>query len=148
MRHSTLPLGTPPTHSAPTPTTYLAPQHAPFSFIHSHPPATATPAAMHAPSHCNVPYTADLGNRIHRLTSSPTLFHTLYALLTPFRALYAYAGKVPSRLCQSMSSLQKRQFRLHHLHLLPSPSSPPPMSVRIRSTQSGNGLTIRRHRIR
>jgi hypothetical protein len=40
----------PPTHSAPMPTTYSAPPRAPFSFIHSHPPAAATPAAMHAPS--------------------------------------------------------------------------------------------------
>jgi hypothetical protein len=27
---------------------------------------------------CNVPYTADLGNHIHRLTSSPTLVHADY----------------------------------------------------------------------
>jgi hypothetical protein len=40
----------PPTHSAPTPTTYLAPPCTPFSFIRSHPPAATTPAAMHAPS--------------------------------------------------------------------------------------------------
>jgi hypothetical protein len=41
----------PPTHSAPTPTTYLAPPCTPFSFIRSHPPAAATPAAMHTPLH-------------------------------------------------------------------------------------------------
>jgi hypothetical protein len=40
----------PPTHSAPMPTTYSAPPHVPFSFIRSHPPPAATPAAMHAPS--------------------------------------------------------------------------------------------------
>jgi hypothetical protein len=40
----------PPTHSAPTPTTYPAPPHTPFSFIRSHPPATGIPAAMHTPS--------------------------------------------------------------------------------------------------
>jgi hypothetical protein len=39
----------PPTHSAPTPTTYLAPPCAPFSFICSHTPAAVTPVAMHAP---------------------------------------------------------------------------------------------------
>jgi hypothetical protein len=32
----------PSTHSAPMPMTYLAPPHTPFSFIHSHPPTTAT----------------------------------------------------------------------------------------------------------
>jgi hypothetical protein len=37
----------PPTHSAPMPTTYGAPPHMPFSLLHSHPPATAIPAAMH-----------------------------------------------------------------------------------------------------
>jgi hypothetical protein len=41
----------PPTHSAPMPTTYSTPPRAPFSFIRSHPPATATPAAMYASSH-------------------------------------------------------------------------------------------------
>jgi hypothetical protein len=45
----------PPTHSAPTPTTYSAPPRAPFSFIRSHPPIAATPAAMHAPSHALPP---------------------------------------------------------------------------------------------
>jgi hypothetical protein len=40
----------PPTHSAPTPMTYAAPPHAPFSFLHSHPPTAATPVAMHTPS--------------------------------------------------------------------------------------------------
>jgi hypothetical protein len=38
------------THSAPSPTTHSAPPHTPFSFLHSHPPTTATPAAMHTPS--------------------------------------------------------------------------------------------------
>jgi hypothetical protein len=36
------------TYSAPTPTTYAAPPHTPLSFLHSHPPTAATPAAMHA----------------------------------------------------------------------------------------------------
>jgi hypothetical protein len=40
----------PPTHSAPTPMTYPAPLCAPFSFLCSHPPVAATPAAMHTPS--------------------------------------------------------------------------------------------------
>jgi hypothetical protein len=40
----------PPTHSAPTPTTYAAPPCTPFSFAHSHPPTAVTPAAMHTPS--------------------------------------------------------------------------------------------------
>jgi hypothetical protein len=40
----------PPTHSAPTPMTYAAPPCMPFSSLHSHPPTTATPAAMHTPS--------------------------------------------------------------------------------------------------
>jgi hypothetical protein len=40
----------PSTHSAPTPMTYSAPPRVPFSFIHSHPPAATTPAAMHTPS--------------------------------------------------------------------------------------------------
>jgi hypothetical protein len=39
----------PPTHSAPTPTTYPAPPRMPFSFLHSHPPTAVTPAAMHTP---------------------------------------------------------------------------------------------------
>jgi hypothetical protein len=38
------------THPAPVPRTYSAPQRTPFSFICSHPPTAATPAAMHAPS--------------------------------------------------------------------------------------------------
>jgi hypothetical protein len=38
------------THPAPVPTTYSAPQRTPFSFIRSHPPTAATPAAMRAPS--------------------------------------------------------------------------------------------------
>jgi hypothetical protein len=38
------------TYSAPTPTTYAAPPRTPFSFLHSHPPTAATPAAMHTPS--------------------------------------------------------------------------------------------------
>jgi hypothetical protein len=38
------------THPAPAPTTYSIPQRTPFSFARSHPPTTATPAAMHAPS--------------------------------------------------------------------------------------------------
>jgi hypothetical protein len=37
-------------HSIPSPTTYPAPPRAPFSFTRSHPPTTATPAAMHTPS--------------------------------------------------------------------------------------------------
>jgi hypothetical protein len=38
------------THSAPSPMTHSAPPRTPFSFLHSHPPTTATPAAMHIPS--------------------------------------------------------------------------------------------------
>jgi hypothetical protein len=38
------------THSAPTPTTHAAPPRSLFSFLHSHPPTAATPAAMHTPS--------------------------------------------------------------------------------------------------
>jgi hypothetical protein len=41
----------PPAPSVPTPTTYPAPPHAPFSFSCSHPPTAATPAAMHTPLH-------------------------------------------------------------------------------------------------
>jgi hypothetical protein len=37
-------------HPTPAPTTYSAPQRTLFSFIRSHPPTAATPAAMHAPS--------------------------------------------------------------------------------------------------
>jgi hypothetical protein len=40
----------PPIHSAPIPTTYAPPPCTPFSFVHSHPPTTAIPAAMHTPS--------------------------------------------------------------------------------------------------
>jgi hypothetical protein len=36
--------------SAPTPTMYLAPLRMPFSFLRSHVPTAATPAAMHTPS--------------------------------------------------------------------------------------------------
>jgi hypothetical protein len=42
------------THSAPSPTTHSAPTHTPFSFLRSHPPTAATPAAMHTPS-CALP---------------------------------------------------------------------------------------------
>jgi hypothetical protein len=38
------------THSAPSLTTHSAPMRTPFSFLHSHPPTAATPAAMHTPS--------------------------------------------------------------------------------------------------
>jgi hypothetical protein len=44
----------PPTHSAPTPTTYPAPPRTPLLFLHSHPPTATIPAAMHAPS-CALP---------------------------------------------------------------------------------------------
>jgi hypothetical protein len=52
----------PPTHSAPTPTTYAIPPCTPFSFLHSHPPTTVTPAAMHTPScalHPRIPMDVD-----------------------------------------------------------------------------------------
>jgi hypothetical protein len=45
----------PPAHSAHTPTTYPASLHAPFLFLRSHPPTTATPAAMHTPLHALPP---------------------------------------------------------------------------------------------
>jgi hypothetical protein len=38
------------THSTPSPTTHSAPLRTLFSFLHSHPPTAATPAAMHTPS--------------------------------------------------------------------------------------------------
>jgi hypothetical protein len=44
----------PPTHFAPMPMTYPVPPRMPFSFLCSHPPTTATPAAMHTPS-CGLP---------------------------------------------------------------------------------------------
>jgi hypothetical protein len=40
----------PPTHSAPPSMTHAAPPCAPFSFLHTHTPTAATPAAMHTPS--------------------------------------------------------------------------------------------------
>jgi hypothetical protein len=43
------------THSVPSPMTYPALPRAPFSFIRSHPPTAATPAAMHTPSHALPP---------------------------------------------------------------------------------------------
>jgi hypothetical protein len=43
------------THPAPAPMTYSAPQRTLFSFLHSHPPTTETPAAMHTPSHALPP---------------------------------------------------------------------------------------------
>jgi hypothetical protein len=43
------------THSAPSSTTHSAPTCTPFSFLRSHPPSTATPAAMHTPSHALPP---------------------------------------------------------------------------------------------
>jgi hypothetical protein len=45
----------PPTHSAPPATTHSTPPHAPFSFLRTHTPTAATPAAMHAPSHALPP---------------------------------------------------------------------------------------------
>jgi hypothetical protein len=45
----------PPTHSASTPMTYAPPPHMPFSFVRSHPPTAAIPAAMHTPSHALPP---------------------------------------------------------------------------------------------
>jgi hypothetical protein len=36
------------------PLTHSAPPHTPFSFLHSHPPTTTTPASMHTPS-CALP---------------------------------------------------------------------------------------------
>jgi hypothetical protein len=38
------------TQSTPTPMTHSAPPRTPFSFLHSHLPTAATPAAMHTPS--------------------------------------------------------------------------------------------------
>jgi hypothetical protein len=43
-----------PTHSAPLAMTHSAPPRAPFSFLCTHTPTAATPAAMHAPS-CALP---------------------------------------------------------------------------------------------
>jgi hypothetical protein len=40
----------PPTHSTPLAVTHSAPPRALFSFLHTHAPTTATPAAMHVPS--------------------------------------------------------------------------------------------------
>jgi hypothetical protein len=40
----------PPTYSTPSPMTHSAPPCTPFSFLRSHPPSAATPAAMHTPS--------------------------------------------------------------------------------------------------
>jgi hypothetical protein len=40
----------PPTHSAPPAMTHSTPPHTPFSFLRTHAPTAATPAAMHAPS--------------------------------------------------------------------------------------------------
>jgi hypothetical protein len=51
---------------------------------------------------CNVPYMADLGNRVHRLTSPPV----------PFRALYRISDIVPRSL--------------PHLRHRPAPSTEPP----------------------
>jgi hypothetical protein len=69
---------------------------------------------------CNVPYMADLGNWIHRLTPSITLFRADYALLPLFHALYAPASTVLRSLhpCGTvLHPLQYRQFCLHHLHV-------------------------------
>jgi hypothetical protein len=44
----------PPTHSTPMPTMYPVPLCTPFSFLYSHAPTAATPAAMHTPS-CALP---------------------------------------------------------------------------------------------
>jgi hypothetical protein len=43
------------TDSAPTPMMYPTLPCAPFSFLHSHPPTAATPAAMHTPLHALPP---------------------------------------------------------------------------------------------
>jgi hypothetical protein len=45
----------PPTHSAPPAMTHSAPPRAPFSFLCTHAPTTATPAAMHTPSYALPP---------------------------------------------------------------------------------------------
>jgi hypothetical protein len=45
----------PPTQSTPTPMTYPAPLHMLFSFLRSHAPIAATPAAMHTPLHALSP---------------------------------------------------------------------------------------------
>jgi hypothetical protein len=59
------------THSAPLLTTHSAPPHTPFSFLCSHPPTTATPAAMHTPSH-----TPSQHSNGHRPHSNPQTPHT------------------------------------------------------------------------
>jgi hypothetical protein len=43
------------THSTPPATTHSAPPRTLFSFLHTHAPTAATPAAMHAPSHALPP---------------------------------------------------------------------------------------------
>jgi hypothetical protein len=45
----------PPTHFAPPAMTHSAPPRAPFSFLRTHVPTAATPAAMHTPSHALPP---------------------------------------------------------------------------------------------
>jgi hypothetical protein len=64
------------THSAPPPTTHLAPPRTLFSFLRSHLPTAATPAAMHTPSHAlppGIPMDVDRTQTLKPLTQ--TCYH-------------------------------------------------------------------------
>jgi hypothetical protein len=63
------------THCAPSPTTHSAPPCTPFSFLHSHPPTAATPAAMHTPSHALPP---GIPMNVHRTRTLKPLTQTCY----------------------------------------------------------------------
>jgi hypothetical protein len=61
------------THSAPSPTTHSAPLRTPFSFLRSHPPTAATPAAMHTPSYAlppGIPMDVDRTQTLKPLTQT------------------------------------------------------------------------------
>jgi hypothetical protein len=61
------------THSAPAPTTHSAPQRTLFSFLRSHPPPTATPAATHTPSHAlppSIPMDVDRTRTLRPITQT------------------------------------------------------------------------------
>jgi hypothetical protein len=65
----------PPTHSAPLAMTHSAPPRAPFSFLHTHAPTAATPAAMHAPSRALPP---DIPMDVDRTRTLKPLTQTCY----------------------------------------------------------------------
>jgi hypothetical protein len=122
-------------------------------------------------SRCNVPCMADLGNRVHRLTSPPVPFRALYrtsdivprplpnlrhhpamttAPPTPSRADHSTSGTVPRLLHSAATAvrrLQYRWFRHRHRRLRSASASGPPVRDKDLPSESTASVMADRRRV-